>query len=135
MHTDELLSEVENLREKALRAMGLQLERNAKLEINRAVYDTPKSEDYIRTGRLRASLTYATRNAQGSPGKAAESGDTAQHAKPAKDRVYIGTNVEYAAHVEMGTSQMRARPYLRPTLMNHIDEYKKISADILSQLK
>jgi HK97 gp10 family phage protein len=28
----------------------------------------------------------------------------------------IGTNVEYAPHVELGTSLMRAQPYLRPAL-------------------
>jgi HK97 gp10 family phage protein len=28
----------------------------------------------------------------------------------------IGTNVDYAAHVELGTSRMRAQPYLRPAL-------------------
>ena len=30
--------------------------------------------------------------------------------------VEIGTNVEYAAHVEFGTSRMRARPFLLPAI-------------------
>lgn len=28
----------------------------------------------------------------------------------------VGTNVEYAPHVEFGTRKMRARPFLRPAL-------------------
>lgn len=65
--------------------------------------------------------------------------------------VYIGTNVEYAPYIEYGTgtrtsqggrqtpwtyqndkgdwhrsSGMQARPYLRPAIANHVDEYKRI---------
>lgn len=39
---------------------------------------------------------------------------------------YIGTNVEYAPYVELGTSRTRAQPYLKPAVVNHSDEYKKI---------
>lgn len=38
----------------------------------------------------------------------------------------IGTNVEYAPYVELGTVNMRARPYLRPAAENHSAEYRKI---------
>ena len=54
------------------------------------------------------------------------------------DTAYIGTNVEYAVYVEMGTgrqamyggnqtlSGMRARPYLKPALTDNIEIYGKI---------
>lgn len=38
----------------------------------------------------------------------------------------IGTNVEYAAYVEMGTRRMAAQPYLKPAIEKHVDEYKNI---------
>ena len=38
----------------------------------------------------------------------------------------IGTNVEYAPYVELGTRKMRARPYLRPAAENHSAEYRKV---------
>lgn len=42
------------------------------------------------------------------------------------ESAYIGTNVEYAAYVEMGTSRSRAQPYLKPAAENHKDEYRAI---------
>lgn len=42
------------------------------------------------------------------------------------DTAYIGTNVEYAIYVEMGTIHMNAKPYLKPAIVDHIDEYKSI---------
>lgn len=39
---------------------------------------------------------------------------------------YVGTNVEYAAYVEMGTSRMKAQPYLKPAVVDHADEYKQM---------
>ena len=40
--------------------------------------------------------------------------------------VYIGTNVEYAAYVEMGTSKMAARPYLQPAVEDHTAQYMRM---------
>lgn len=42
---------------------------------------------------------------------------------------YIGTNVEYAAYVEMGTSSTRPQPYLKPAIQDHVAEYKRIVRD------
>lgn len=41
-----------------------------------------------------------------------------------KNTAYVGTNVEYAPYVEMGTKNTKAQPYLKPAIVNHIQEYK-----------
>jgi HK97 gp10 family phage protein len=41
-------------------------------------------------------------------------------------RVQIGTNVEYAPYVELGTSKMSARPFLRIALEKNRKEIEKI---------
>ena len=43
----------------------------------------------------------------------------------------IGTPVEYAPHVELGTSRSRAQPYLRPAIEENRDTIKKIITDEL----
>lgn len=43
----------------------------------------------------------------------------------------IGTSVEYATHVELGTSRSRAQPYLRPAIEENRDTIKKIITDEL----
>lgn len=86
-------------------AIGLQAEANAKKEITKVVYDTP-SKGYKRTGNLRNSITHAT------------DGESA----------YVGTNVEYAPYVELGTSKMKtARPFIRPAVEKYVDQYKEIA--------
>lgn len=100
-----LLEEEEQNKKKVLKMLGLQGEKNAKIEITKLVYDTPQSPNYKRTGNLRNSLTHATE----------------------ENLVRIGTNVDYGKYVEFGTSKgMKARPYLRQTITNHIEEYKEI---------
>ena len=58
----------------------------------------------VDTGRLRASITHET----------------------GEDSVIIGTNVEYAGYVELGTSKQDPQPYLVPSLQNHISEIERI---------
>lgn len=60
----------------------------------------------VDTGRLRNSITHVL-----------DSGEQA---------VYVGTNVEYAPYVELGTSRQKAQPYLRPAAADHVSEYRKI---------
>lgn len=60
----------------------------------------------VDTGRLRNSITHQVR--------------------PSEKSVYIGTNVEYAPYVELGTSRMKPQPFLRPAAADHEGTYKKI---------
>ena len=109
---DEILDALGEQLGQALIAIGMTAESNAKQEITKAVYDTPESKSgYVRTGRLRNSISYGV--------------DTDEPA------VYIGSNVEYAPYVELGTSKMRARPFLKPAVENYAGEYK----DLLEQAK
>ena len=74
------------------------------------VKQTPEQEKrYKRTGRLRNSIT------------GAYDGNSAQ----------VGTNVEYGPYVELGTSKMKERPFIKPAIAEHIDEYKEIFERIL----
>lgn len=44
---------------------------------------------------------------------------------------YVGTNVEYAAYVELGTVVTEAQPYLKPAVADHANRYVRIVKDIL----
>ena len=65
-----------------------------------------------KTGRLQNSISHAV--------------------TASEDSVYIGTNVEYAAYQEFGTSKIPPHPYLRPAATEHSDEYKRI---VMSEMK
>lgn len=53
------------------------------------------------------------------------------HYNATEHEVTIGTSVEYAPYVELGTSRKGARPYLRPAVEDNIDEiFNKISSVI-----
>ena len=81
----------------ALESIGLTAEGHAK--------DIITEVRAVDTGRLRNSISHAR-------------DDSA---------AYIGTNVEYAPYVELGTSKMAPRPYLRPAAENYSEEYKRIA--------
>lgn len=43
----------------------------------------------------------------------------------------VGSNVEYAPYVELGTVKMGARPFLRPAAEGHVAEYKSILETVM----
>lgn len=89
--------------DKFLNALPEQIEQ-ALIAIGITAEGYAKRECPVDTGRLRNSISHARDD----------------------NAAYIGTNVEYAAYVELGTSKMKPRPYLRPAAANHADEYKQI---------
>ena len=74
-------------------AAGKYLTRKAITTVRHAKRNAP-----VDTGRLRSSITHEV------------GGD------PEGIVARVGTNVEYAPHLEYGTSRMKARPFLRPAL-------------------
>lgn len=82
-------------------AIGAALEEIGLLAENYAAKKCP-----VDTGNLRGSITHEV-----------DAGDNA---------VYIGTNVEYAPHVELGTSRQKAQPFLRPAASEHSAQYRQV---------
>ena len=106
---------------RALTAIGMQAESNAKQTINEA--------DAIDTGRMINSVTWATTERAGSFDYSDNQGnhfaDTIGLAE--EDAVYIGTNVEYAPYHEYGTvNGIPALHFLKNAAGNHTEEYKQI---------
>lgn len=82
-------------------AIGVALEKIGLLAENYAVKKCP-----VDTGNLRGSITHKV-DADG-------------------NAVYIGTNVEYALYVELGTSRQKAQPFLRPAASEHGAQYRQV---------
>ena len=92
---EQILSAIDKSTLKGLEQVGLLGERFAKEQIT--------ENKSVITGRLRNSITHVIDGGEPS--------------------VSIGTNVEYAAYVEYGTSKSKAKPYLRPAAQGHKQEY------------
>ena len=45
---------------------------------------------------------------------------------PAQHTAFIGATAEYAPHVELGTSEMGAQPFLVPALINNKENIRRI---------
>lgn len=75
-------------------------------EIGLAAEGYAKRACPVDTGNLRNSITHAVEGSE--------------------DAVYVGTNVEYAPYVEMGTRRTAAQPFLRPAATEHGSTYRAI---------
>lgn len=137
-HSEEILQKLDDAILRSLVRMGLQAQTYA---TDLAPVGTPESthiEGY-QGGTLRQSITTQV--------------DKGEYV------VYIGSNEEYAGYVELGTGKhaeiggsppwvwvdqngdfhytegVRARPFLRPALTNHLDTYRKIIIDELKSVE
>ena len=92
----------------ALEEVGLLAERFAKDNLSEPRGGHKSGKDprpNVDTGRLRASITHQVSEEE--------------------KAVYVGTNVEYAPYVELGTSRMQGWPYLKPAASAHGSEYRQ----------
>ena len=100
-HKDELEAALTPALERGLTMMGMAGERFAKENI--------RANGSIVTGRLLNSITFAVDGMD----------------------VYIGTNVEYAPYVELGTSRSKPKPYLKPAAEEHGREFSDLLKESL----
>lgn len=131
-HVDEVISALDAAKHKALTIIGLKIEKYAKALCPVGTPESTGKKGY-RGGTLRNSITYQVDG----------------------DQVWIGSNVEYAPYVELGTGPnfvpppdweqftsvpgvgtghgyVRPRPFLRPAVEDHKAEFEDI---IESELK
>lgn len=134
-NSGEVISELESKLPTALEACGLLAERFAK--------QICTESHIVDTGLLRNSITYAiagkapaiTSYKADKPNKNGEIVEGQYKGKAptngGKSAVFIGSNVEYAIPVEFGHAlpsgaHVAPRPFLKPAIENHIDEYKAV---------
>lgn len=86
----------------------------------------------VDTGRLKGSITYATRTKQSKPRAPATSQDGIAH-DGSENTVLVGTNVEYAPYMEYGTVRTPAQPFLRRSLEVMKDDIPKIFSQTLEE--
>lgn len=105
-NTDKVLSEFEKAKEQILFEMGEMF-----VDAWRGVID---AKHVIDTGRFKNSTDHAE--------------DT--------DSTYVGTPLNdppYPIYLETGTSKMKARPTLRPAVLENADKAKQIAEDIMKK--
>ena len=81
--------------------------RNALTAIGATAETYAKKATPVDTGRLRNSISHAVDG----------------------EAVYIGSNVEYAPYVELGTSRAKAHHMLQKAATEHSAEYKRLAED------
>lgn len=109
-HTQDALIESDLKRTLALEMLGMKAEKYAKALCPVGTPESTGIKGYM-GGTLRNSITHKVDAGQGV--------------------VYIGTNVEYAPYVELGTVKMEKKPYLKPAVEDHVAEYKSIIDHVL----
>lgn len=131
-HSKEITEEMEKALLVALEECGLQAETFAK---KLAPTDT---------GLLKNSITHALsgKGASISSYKADKGGKKGSYSGTAPNddipAVYIGTNVEYAAFVELGHlskkgEHIAAQPFLKPAVADHADAYRRVIENALKK--
>ena len=109
-HSPEVLAALKRATARGLEVCGAKAESYAKQELSKSKpHKRGPSRPNVITGRLRNSVSHTVQN----------------------NEMYVGSNVDYAAAVELGTRKSWAYPYLKPACTQHTGEYKQILADSL----
>ena len=130
-NTEFIISAMQAAIRRGNEAIGLAAEGHAKRKITQA--------GAVDTGRLRNSITYALAGEEthvksykankGGKERETYTYDGAADGKKGSG-VYVGTNVEYAPGIELGTHRSAgAVHFLQDAATNHTDEYKRLMED------
>ena len=112
---EEVLKATEEAIERALTLVGIEWQGDA------------SALGPVVTGRLMGSINYATVKGHGQGKSPATADDSAPKATPKEHTVVVGTNVEYAQKIEEGgAKEPRHSHFLRNSLTNNSEKYKKI---------
>lgn len=104
------LSALPDAKRRGLKAIAIMAESYAKEEISKPkLHGDGSMRPNVDTGRLRNSITHTNDD----------------------QAAYIGTNVEYAPYVELGSRRSKAYPYLKPAATEHGEEYKELMKQAL----
>ena len=134
-NTDEILRRMKKAFERGLKACGMTAEAYAKDTLTDEVYSVDESKiDYVLTGRLRNSITYAIGGKSANissykADKAGYKGGTYSGKAPEEDKPYVavGTNVKYAIGIEEGTHRKKgAVHFLLKAASEHQEEYENL---------
>jgi hypothetical protein len=116
---NKIFAQFDKAIQNGLTAAGLIVQNQADINIT--------ANDNIDTGRLKGSITYATRRSGSTPRFPAVFSDKVQ--SPNRDDVvFIGTNVNYAKYIEYSIKG-KAKPFLRPALDMSISRIKQTIAN------
>ena len=130
-NSKEILESLESAATKILTIIGLKAEGYAKKKCPVGTVESTGKKGY-RGGTLRNSITFRV------------------NAKGKEKTLEVGSNVEYAPYVELGTgphfvpppewerfeaekgkgvgkAYVKPRPYIRPAIEEHVDEYQRIT--------
>lgn len=139
------LANVEREVEKAMKKAAMML--------GGAIESHAKEYCPVDTGLLRNSITYAiggqapnvssySSNEKDKNGKIIEKKTGEYEGEAPKDShdqitVYVGSNVQYAPYQELGAPNINlpAKPYLRPAVENHTEEYNQILEQCFKGMK
>ena len=86
----------------------------------------------VDTGRLRGSITYATRTTRNGVDSKAKPEDGISH-DGSGNTVMIGSNVEYARRQEYGIGKMPGKAYMRGALESNREAIKGLFADAIKR--
>lgn len=132
-NSNEWVSFFNKAKHRGLTAIGLTAEKYAK-----------KAETRVDTGLLRNSITYAISGYEAHVKQYRrdnfKTGESKKHTYKGYDgvmdgkkdeAVYIGTNVEYAPHIELGARGKPGIFFLRKAATEHTEEYRKLMKESL----
>lgn len=134
-HTGDAIDAKDEAIKRAMNIIGMKLEKYAKALCPVGTPESTGIPGYM-GGTLRNSITYVTAthagntvtidDRKGDPHKKLHGGRKDSASTDEKNCVYVGTNVFYAPYVEKGTSKRRPKPFILPSVRDHMSEYEHI---------